>query len=103
MLLTGKYLDDSRKDESLSLLESKQLKDEDKEADATQNCSQDHGSLDHLQVGWEEKRTLYSMLHGLKTHKDMALVTDCLTGSSGMAVDQGVAGGVTGEPQVGVE
>lgn len=49
--LTGQELNDGGEKESLSLLELKQLEDEDKEADAAQNGGQDHGGLDGLQVG----------------------------------------------------
>lgn len=51
MSLTGQELNDGGEKESLSLLELKQLEDEDKEADAAQNGGQDHGGLDGLQVG----------------------------------------------------
>lgn len=46
----GKELDDSSENETLSLVELEELKDEDKEADATQNGGEDHSCLDSLQI-----------------------------------------------------
>lgn len=51
MSLTGQQLNNGGEDESLSLLELEELKNEDEEADTAQNGGQDHGGLDRLQVG----------------------------------------------------
>lgn len=50
VLHTCQYLDNGCENESLSLFDPEELKDEDEEADATQYSGKDHGSLDCLQI-----------------------------------------------------
>ena len=49
--LTREQLDDGGEDESLALLQTEELQDEDEEAHTAQDGRQDHGSLDSLEVG----------------------------------------------------
>ncbi len=50
--LTRQELDDGREDKSLALLQTEELKDEDKETHTAQDSGQYHGGLDSLKIGW---------------------------------------------------
>ena len=63
MSLTGHELDNRGENESIALLEPEELKDEDEEADATQDGGQDHGGLDGLQIRWGERREQVLQTH----------------------------------------
>lgn len=60
----GNELNNSSENESLSLVEPEELKDEDKEADATQDGGEDHSCLDSLKISCVSSVTVLQRIAG---------------------------------------